>query len=215
MRRLFILALLLIFAHPAFALTLNDAEAAAVKKAEATLNAITTMKARFVQVNADGSSHEGDLYISRPGKMRLVYDPPAPMLMVADGKFLIYVDKEMGDVSHVDLDDTPAGLLLKPNLSFSDPGVKLLGVHLGAGTVEITAAQAKDPAGGRLTFVFSDNPFEMRQWRVVDAQNKEVQVTLTNPTFGGGARCQTVSLRCPARQTRPGITRGNKFRVRT
>lgn len=183
MRRLLLLALLLVFAHPAFALT--DAETAAVKKAEATLNAITTMKARFVQVDADGSSHEGDLYLSRPGKMRLVYDPPTPMLMVADGVFLIYVDKEMDDVSHVDLNDTPAGLLLKQNLSFGDPAVKLLGVHLGPGTVEITAAQAKDPAAGRLTFVFSDNPFEMRQWRVVDAQNKEVQVTLLNPSFGG------------------------------
>src|SRR5581483_10700668 len=104
--RFIVVALLLALARPAFALTLTDAEAAAVKKAEATLNGITTMKARFVQVNADGSTHEGDLYISRPGKMRLVYDPPTPMLMVADGAFLIYVDKEMDDVSHIDLNDT-------------------------------------------------------------------------------------------------------------
>jgi len=180
--RFIVIAFLLTFVRPAFALT--DAEAAAVKKAEATLNGITTMKARFVQVNADGSSHEGDLYISRPGKMRLVYDPPTPMLMVADGAFLIYVDKEMDDVSHIDLNDTPAGLLLKKDLSFNDPGVKLLGVHLGQGTVEITATQSKDPAAGRLTFVFSNAPFEMKQWRVVDAQNKEVQVTLMNPTYG-------------------------------
>jgi len=182
--RFLAVALLMVLARPASALTLTDAEAAAVKKAEATLNGITTMKARFIQVDADGASHEGDLYISRPGKMRLVYDPPTPMLMVADGVFLIYVDKEMDDVSHVDLNDTPAGLLLKKNLSFSDPAVKLLGVKLGNNTVEITATQAKDPTAGKLTFVFSDNPFEMRQWRVVDAQNKEVQVTLVNPSYG-------------------------------
>jgi outer membrane lipoprotein-sorting protein len=184
MKRLFFLGLcaVLLAARPAFALT--DAEAAAVKKAEAALNAVTTMKSRFVQVDADGTTHEGDLYLSRPGKMRLVYDPPTQMLMVADGVFLIYVDKEMDDVSHIDLNDTPAGLLLKKNLSFSEPGVKLLGVHLGAGTVEITAAQAKDPAAGRLTFVFSENPFELRQWRVIDAQNKEVQVTLMSPAYG-------------------------------
>jgi outer membrane lipoprotein-sorting protein len=184
MKRRFLLGLcaVLFAARPAAAFT--DAENAAVKKAEAALNAVTTMKSRFVQVDADGTTHEGDLYLSRPGKMRLVYDPPTQMLMVADGVFLIYVDKEMDDVSHIDLNDTPAGLLLKKNLSFSDPAVKLLGVHLGAGTVEITAAQAKDPAAGRLTFVFSDNPFEMRQWRVIDAQNKEVQVTLMSPAYG-------------------------------
>ena len=80
--------------------------------------------------------------------MRLVYDPPAQMLMVADGKFLIYVDTQLKDVSHIDLNDTPAGLLLKKDLSFTDPAVKLLGVKQGAGTVEITAAMAKDPAAG-------------------------------------------------------------------
>jgi outer membrane lipoprotein-sorting protein len=164
---------------------LSESDAALLKRAEAYLNGITTLKARFVQVDADGTSHEGDLYLSRPGKMRLVYDPPTPMLMVADGVFLIYVDKEMDDVSHVDLNDTPAGLLLKANLSFTDPAVKLLGVRQGAGTVEIAAAQAKDPAAGRLTFVFGEGPFELKQWRVVDAQNKEVRVTLESPVLGG------------------------------
>tara|TARA_R110000868_G_scaffold49607_4_gene159727 strand:+ start:1966 stop:2592 length:627 start_codon:yes stop_codon:yes gene_type:complete len=161
---------------PAFALT--GAESAAVEKAENYLNAIKTMQARFLQVNPDGSTLEGDLYIARPGKMRLVYDPPTPMLMVADGAFLIYVDTEMNDASHINLSDTPAGLLLKDNLSFSDSDVRLGGVKLGAGMVEITTSMANDTAAGTLTLVFSDAPFELRQWRVVDAQNKEVAVTI-------------------------------------
>ena len=101
---------------PAVALT--EEEAAAAGKAEAYLNAITTMQARFLQVNPDGSTFEGDLYISRPGKMRLVYDPPTPMLMIADGAFLIYIDTEMNDTTHINLDETPAGIILKNNLSF-------------------------------------------------------------------------------------------------
>ncbi len=163
-------------AGPAYALT--GAESAAVEKAENYLNAITTMQARFLQVNPDGSTLEGDLYIARPGKMRLVYDPPTPMLMVADGAFLIYVDTEMNDASHINLGDTPAGLLLKENLSFSDSDVRLGAVKLGAGTTEITTSMANDTAAGTLTLVFSDAPFELRQWRVVDAQNKEVAVTI-------------------------------------
>ena len=151
---------------PAFALT--GAESAAVEKAENYLNAIKTMQARFLQVNPDGGTLEGDLYIARPGKMRLVYD----------GAFLIYVDTEMNDASHINLSDTPAGLLLKDNLSFSDSDVRLGGVKLGAGMVEITTSMANDTAAGTLTLVFSDAPFELRQWRVVDAQNKEVAVTI-------------------------------------
>jgi len=169
-------------ALPAYAL--NDAETAALKKAEAYLNTIKTLKARFLQVNPDGGSHEGDFYLSRPGKMRLVYDPPTPMLMVADGAFLIYVDTEMNDASHIGLGDTPAGILLKENMSFSDPAVKLGGVKLGPGTIEITASMAKDPGAGKLTMVFSDGPLELRQWRVIDPQNKEVTVTLFDAKQG-------------------------------
>lgn len=166
------------------ALALSEDAAAALKKAEAYLNAIKTLKARFLQVNPDGGSVEGDFYMSRPGRMRLVYDPPTPMLMVADGAFLIYVDTEMKDASHISLDDTPAGILLKENLSFSDPAVRLTGVKLGPGVVEITAVMAKDPSAGKLTMVFSDGPFELKQWRVIDPQNKEVTVTLFDAKQG-------------------------------
>jgi len=166
----------------AFALT--DAETAALKQAETYLNGVKTLKARFLQVNPDGGSVEGDVYVSRPGRMRLVYDPPTPMLMVADGAFLIYVDTEMKDASHISLDDTPAGILLKDNLSFTDPAVKLLGVKQGAGTLEITTAMAKDPSVGKLTLVFSTAPFELKQWRVLDAQNKEVAVTIYDAKTG-------------------------------
>jgi len=176
-------AALVLFSGSAFALT--DDEAAALKRAETYLNGMANMQARFLQVNPDGSTHEGELFVARPGKMRINYDPPAQMLVVADGKWLIYVDKEVNESSYLDLNDTPAGLLLKPDMSFADKSVKLRGVKLGKGTVEITASQAKDPALGKLTFVFSDSPFELRQWRVVDAQNQEVAVTLFEPRFGG------------------------------
>lgn len=167
---------------PSFALT--AAESDVLKRAESYLNDIKTLKARFLQVNPDGSSVEGDVFVSRPGRMRLVYDPPTQMMLVADGAFLIYVDTEMKDASHIDLDDTPAGLLLRENLSFTDPSVKLGGVKLGPGVVEITAAMAKDPSAGKLTLVFSEGPFELKQWRVLDAQNKEVTVSLFNAQSG-------------------------------
>ncbi len=173
-----------LWAVPAFAQALTEAESAAVKNAETYLNGVKTLQARFLQSNPDGGTLEGDLYISRPGRMRLVYDPPTPMLLVADGAFLIYVDTEMDDASHLNLEDTPAGILLKEDLSFSDPDIRLDRVEIGAGKVEVTTTMANDPAAGTLTMVFSDTPFELKQWRVVDAQNKEVTVTLFDARRG-------------------------------
>ncbi len=181
----FILALAATTLFSNAALALTDAEQAAVKRAEEYMNNLGNLQSRFIQVNPDGSSHEGELFVSRPGKMRINYDPPAPMLVVATGKWLIYVDKEIDETSYLDLNDTPAGLLLKPNMSFTDKAVQLKSVRLGKNTVEITAAQSKDPSTGLLTFVFSDAPFELRQWRVLDAQKQEVTVTLAEPRFGG------------------------------
>lgn len=171
-----LLAALAAFATPAAALT--EAEQAAVTKAEAYLNQMGNLQARFMQVNPDGNVVEGDLYVARPGKMRINYDPPTKMLVVADGVWLIYVDQEVKEASYIDLGETPAGLLLKKDLSFSAKDVVLKGVKIGPGVVEITAAQAKNQSQGRVTFVFADAPFELRQWRVLDAQQKEVTVTL-------------------------------------
>jgi outer membrane lipoprotein-sorting protein len=180
----FLLAVAAVLALSGQAIALTEAEQAAVKRAETYLNGLGNFQSRFVQVNPDGTTHEGDVMVSRPGKMRINYDPPAQMLVVADGKWLIYVDQEVNESSYLDLGDTPAGLLLKNNMSFSDKAVQLKSVRIGKGKIEITAAQAKDPGLGKLTFVFSDAPFELRQWRVVDAQNQEVEVTLMEPRFG-------------------------------
>lgn len=149
-----------------------------LEKAAAYLNNIETLQARFLQVDGRGGVAEGDLYIDRPGKMRLAYDPPTPILIVADGFYVIYVDLELGEPSYLDIDDTPAAFLLKPEWSFVDDTVTVKDIIRQPGVVEITATQANDPLGGELTFVFADGPFELRQWRVKDAQSQEITVTL-------------------------------------
>ena len=69
--------------------TLSPQDRADVERAETYLNQITTLKARFLQLAPHGGQAEGTAYFSRPGRMRLQYDPPSPMLVVADGTFLI------------------------------------------------------------------------------------------------------------------------------
>ena len=148
------------------------------------MNGIDTLQARFLQIDGRGGVAEGDLFIDRPGKMRLAYDPPTPVLIVADGFYVIYVDLELGEPSYLDIDDTPAAFLLKPDWSFTDDAVTVKDVVHLPGVVEITAARAGDPAAGELTFVFSDNPFELRQWRVKDTQSQEITVTLFETRTG-------------------------------
>lgn len=156
----------------------------ALQKAEQALSSVHSMTARFQQVTSHGGYAEGSVMIQRPGKMRLEYDPPADILIVADGRFLIYVDLELRQVSHLGLSKTPAGLLLRDTVSFSDPDVTVTGVRQGNGVVEIDARMTDDPAAGQLTLVFQDEPFTLRQWRVLDADGVETTVALSDVRTG-------------------------------
>ena len=63
---------------------LNAEDLADIAAAQAYLNEIHTLKARFLQVSGNGAQAEGSAYLSRPGRLRLDYDPPSPLLVVAE-----------------------------------------------------------------------------------------------------------------------------------
>lgn len=175
---------LLLLSVSTAAQTPAESDTELLDRASSYLNTIDTLQARFLQVDGRGGVAEGDLYVDRPGKMRLAYDPPTPVLIVADGYYVIYVDLELGEPSYLDIGDTPAAFLLEPTWSFTDDSVSVKNIVRQPGLVEITATQTNDPTSGDLTFVFSEAPFELRQWRVKDAQSQEITVTLFETKTG-------------------------------
>src|SRR3954447_24163527 len=74
-------------APPQRSLQLSPADQADLRRVEEYLNSVRTMTARFVQYAEGGNTAEGRVYVSRPGHMRFEYDPPSPILLVANGYF--------------------------------------------------------------------------------------------------------------------------------
>lgn len=157
---------------------LTAQDRADVQRAEAYLNQVTTLRARFLQVASDGNQVEGTAFVSRPGRMRLQYDPPSPMLVVADGTFLIVHDKELGEPSYIPLNSTPAGILVRENVQLDGKDVTVTRVARTPGVLNVSLVESEDPGQGELTLVFSERPFALRQWRVVDAQGATTSVSL-------------------------------------
>jgi outer membrane lipoprotein-sorting protein len=157
---------------------------AEIAKAEDYLNAVTTLKAHFMQVAPDGGTADGTVYLSRPGHLRLEYSPPSPIQVIADGKFLIYYDKELKQVSYVDLDSTPAGILVRAKVKLDGEDLKVTKVAHQPGVLQITVVKAADPAQGRITLVFTEAPFQLRQWQVTDPQNQITTVSLFDAETG-------------------------------
>ncbi len=172
----------LVRAAPPRPAQLDPAARADVTRVQQYLNAIHTMQSRFEQVADDGGVANGTIYLARPGKMRIVYDPPSPILIVATEGQIYYYDSRLEQVSRTYVNDTPAWFLLRDPISlFGD--ITVTDFKRAADTLRLTLVETTNPDIGQVTVVLSDKPLELRQWTVLDAQRKQVTVTLENPRF--------------------------------
>ena len=156
---------------------MTDNEKATVNRVEKYLNELFTLKSRFLQATSTGSYTEGTLYLSRPGKMRIEYDPPVKLLIVADGYWLIYNDIELDQITHLPLQTTPANILLKEKISLLNRDLMITKVENTPGIISITLVPT-DENRSQITLVFSDNPLELKKWVVVDNQGVTTSVSL-------------------------------------
>jgi len=154
-----------------------------IVRIQSYLNGIRTLVSRFDQVADNGGIASGMIYLQRPGHMRIEYDQPSRVVMVATKGEIYYFDGKLNQVSWVDIDKTPAWFLLQNNIKIGGD-VQVLGLQRNPGVLNLTLTESKNAAGGKVTLVLDDNPLELRQWSVVDAQNKTVTVTLSDPHYG-------------------------------
>ena len=148
----------------------------------AYLNGIHTMTARFRQSSAGGDAATGSLWMARPGRMRFEYDPPSPILLIADRFYVYYVDKQLSQMSKVGLKSTPAWFLLRDPITFDDLVINRF--ERGANALAITVTEPTEPDNGSLTMVFNSQPLALRQWTIVDQQRKTTTVSIFDAQFG-------------------------------
>ncbi|HJU19603.1 MAG TPA: outer membrane lipoprotein carrier protein LolA [Stellaceae bacterium] len=165
------------------AATPNAQDVAELHDILAYLNSIHTMTARFTQISSSGRVASGRLWLERPGGMRIEYDPPSPVLLIADRFYVYYVDKDLAQVSQIGLKATPAWFLLRDPIRFGQ-GLALTGFNPGPDFVRVTVGERAHPDLGSLTMVFSRTPLRLRQWSVVDREGKTTRVTLSQEQFG-------------------------------
>jgi outer membrane lipoprotein-sorting protein len=168
--------------EPPRAVELTSQDIADLQRVALYLNSIRTMYARFQQVSGGSGTVTGQLWMARPGRMRFEYDPPSPILLLADTFYVYYVDKQLVEMSKVGLKSTPAWLLLRDPVTFTDLIVTRF--ERGANSLRIGVVEKAQPDDGSLTMVFSDRPLALRQWSIVDQQRKTITVSLYDEQFG-------------------------------
>ncbi len=188
-RHLFGLAALLPFAAPlssgAWAATppLSAQDRADIARVERYLDTLKSLKSRFLQIAPDGSTSEGNAWLARPGRLRFEYDLPSPFLLVAGYGVVMFHDRKLQQTSSFPISQTPLGILLSDKTKLSGD-VTVGAVMRDPGLLQLSVFRTANPGEGSLTLGFADNPLQLRQWSVVDAQRMETRVTLFNIQLG-------------------------------
>lgn len=149
-----------------------------VQKAEAYLRGLTTAKADFIQRSSDGSMLSGTFYLDRPGRLRFEYNEVKDFI-VADGVFIYFYDATLGEQSNAPIGSTLADFLLRKDLKLSGD-LRVQDVYSEGGLSYLTFAQSDDPGAGNVQLVFTEIPYQLRKWRVTDAQGLVTEVELKN-----------------------------------
>ncbi len=181
----FLAILLALAAGPVLAAepaVLSPDDRATIGRIEAYLNDVTTFDARFLQIG-EGGMAEGRIYLSRPGRMRVEYDAPVPILMVASPPWVMYHDSKLEQTSFIPVERTPAAFLLRETIDLDD-GITITRFEQARGALRLTMVNEDNPDAGSITVVLEDHPMRLVKWLVVDAQGKRVEVALLNPQFG-------------------------------
>ena len=151
---------------------------------EAHLRGLRTAQGRFRQTNPDGSTQTGRFFLSKPGRIRFEYDTPAGAMVIADGiNVAVFDPKSNRRASRYPLSRTPLSLLLREDLSLSEPGL-VQGATRDAAGIHVTVVDPRSPNEGRMVMTFTEDPVAMRQWVITTQAGQRTAVELTDMQTG-------------------------------
>lgn len=149
-----------------------------IERIESYLAKIETMRTRFNQVSPDGVVSQGSFYLRRPGRFRFEYDSPTPLLVVADSFWIVFEDRELGQLERIPMSSTPLSILTQDEIDFRSESVTVT-LRMEGGLMWLTLHERDDEERGSLTLTFDQSPTRLRQWIITDSQGLTTEITLS------------------------------------
>lgn len=195
-----LLAVAAIAAAPASA---QSSDLAAVQQ---HLRAITTLTADFTQTDRKNQVLTGRLLLKQPGRVRFQYGRGVPILIVADGRALTFIDYQVRQVQRYPIRNSPLGVLLDPSRDLTRYA------KLVPGDPRLVSVEARDPRHpeyGRITLVLARDAgapagLTLQGWVALDAQGNRTTVRLSNQRYGAAVGDEAFRWDDPRRAKRPG-----------
>ena len=184
----------------AFAAAPAAAQADDLSRVAQHLKAATSMTANFAQTDRRGKTLTGVLTMKRPGRIRFQYEKGVPILLVADGKALTYIDYSVKQVQRWPVGDSPLSVLIDP-----DANLQRFARIVESGDPDVVLVQAKDPKRpqyGAITMAFTRNAsapagLMLSGWVTLDSQNNRTSVRLSDQRYNVAVNDRTFTFRDP------------------
>jgi outer membrane lipoprotein-sorting protein len=151
---------------------------------EKYLNNIKFLETNFIQKTSDGNVSVGKFYLSRPGKMRVEYGDPTPLLIIANGSVLSYTDVELEETSFLTTNSTPASFLTRKNFSFSAKDIQITDFEKSKRFVKVGIMKKNKKEAGIFRLIFSRNPMQFVKMEVKNDLDELTKVEFIDAKFG-------------------------------
>jgi outer membrane lipoprotein-sorting protein len=155
----------------------------ALANISAYFNSFRLMEGEFIQFGPGGEQAEGVFFLSRPGKIRFHFRPPARLDIISDGSSVAIRDGKARTQDMYPLSKTPLRYLLTDRIDFTSPAL-VNAVYVEPDTVSVVIVERSALVDGKLTLIFDRRTWELRQWVVTDAQGLNTSVAIFNTATG-------------------------------
>lgn len=160
--------------------TFDANQKAQAAKVSAYLSSLSTLVGNFVQVGPDGSKTQGDFYIQKPGKMRVEYDPPSPIDIVADGSSVVVRDRKLATQDVYPLSQTPLRFLLSDRIDLMKD-TNVVSVTADDLFISVIIEEKQALVGtSRLLLMLGAKDGQLKQWTVTDPQGYDTTFAVYN-----------------------------------
>ena len=151
-----------------FGMKLASAEKFSLVELSNYFNTIDTFQADFHQFSDDGSVASGVILIKKPGRLRIEYERPEDLLILASGgQLAIFDPKGDPEPTSFPLNVTPFSIVLKSQINLvGSPNI--LSHDYNQGETSLSLYDPKYPERGHIKLIFSGETPILERWLIQD-----------------------------------------------
>jgi len=162
---------------------LNAEEVNIVSSVNDYLNSFDNMEGYFVQTGPSGKFTSGRFFMSRPGRIRFEYEPPSPLMIVADGTWVSIENRKLKTSEHYPLRTTPLKIILAKNINLLK-SADVTQAFRDESRITVTLHDRSLIDNGEITLVFQTEDMVLKEWIVIDAQGLQTRVSVSELVTG-------------------------------